>query len=102
MEVLYLFQVIKWDHLVNLLKKQEKEGLHAANKLKSKHIHFENIKMNVKVAAQTLSSSVATSLEFCLASKYEDFLDESSIMATVEFIRLFDRLVEFLFSDSYK
>ena len=39
-------------------------GFSLANKLKKKHILWMKHKMNVKVAAQTLSSSVASAIDF--------------------------------------
>ncbi|KAB0798505.1 hypothetical protein PPYR_09498 [Photinus pyralis] len=57
--------LIKWDFLSKLQNYQEREGLHAANKLSNRHINFKNEKMNVKLAAQTLSSSVASALLYC-------------------------------------
>jgi len=44
---------------------KDKEGLLAANKLNERHIQWNPQKMKVKLAAQTLSSSVAGSLFFC-------------------------------------
>ena len=47
---------------------QESEGLRFGNKLSGKHIEFQHHKMNLKVAAQTLSNSVADAMEFLLIS----------------------------------
>lgn len=41
---------------------QKKDGLHAANKITDKHVYFENHKMRVSLAAQTLSPSVSVAL----------------------------------------
>lgn len=38
---------------------QEKEGYKLSNKLSNKHIMYSNCKMNVEIAAQTMSKSVA-------------------------------------------
>ena len=43
---------------------QEDEGFNIANKLTSTHVKYYKHKMKVKLAAQTLSSSVADALEF--------------------------------------
>jgi len=57
---------IQWSHIVQLLEIQESKGLHAANEFKNKnHIRYFKNKMNVRLAAQTLSSSVSSSLKFC-------------------------------------
>ena len=44
---------------------QTTEGLHLGNKLRSAHMQWFKKKMNVKLAAQLLSESVAKSLQFC-------------------------------------
>ena len=49
--------------------------------------------MNVRLAAQTLSSSVADAIEFLEASGYPSFVGAS---ATVRFIRKVDRLFDLL------
>lgn len=56
---------IKWHHIEMLQSIQETKGLHAANKLKKNHINYFENKMSVKLAVQTLSSSVSSSLLFC-------------------------------------
>ena len=46
------------------------------NKLSPNHIKFEKHKMNVRLAAQTLSSSVADAIEFLdIGMKNPQFLD---------------------------
>ena len=57
--------IVKWQDIENLNKGQEREGLTSANKLHSNHIQWHMHKMNVTLAAQTLSSSVADALD-CL------------------------------------
>ena len=54
----------KWEDIVLLHELQTSEGLRAANKLTTKHIRFQKNKMNVKLAAQTMSASVAAALRF--------------------------------------
>ena len=73
-----------------LQKLQEVEGLNLGNKLSSNHLKFQKHKMNVRLAAQTLSLSVANAIEF---------LDKSSQLptfcyshGTVKFIRTIDRV----------
>jgi len=56
---------IKWEYFETLQELQCSEGLVAANKLTERHIQWHRQKMKVKLAAQTLSSSVADALEFC-------------------------------------
>ena len=56
---------IKWDFIVKLHQVQAKDVLHVENKLKGHHIKWQNHKMKVKVAAQTLCTSVAAGINFC-------------------------------------
>jgi len=51
---------IKWDYIDMLHKLQEQDGLHFGNRLRSAHIAWHRNKMNVRLAAQLLSESVAT------------------------------------------
>lgn len=55
---------ILFDDISRLQKLQEEQGLKAGTKLTKKHIMFHNHKMNVKLAAQTLSESVSAALKF--------------------------------------
>ena len=65
------------------------EGLKFANKLSKGHVQFHFHKMNVSIAAQTLSSSVADAIVFLSTSKYPGCED---VEGTVKFIRTSDRL----------
>ena len=51
---------IKWQFIKSLHEVQNKEGLRAGNRLHSRHIEWTRQKMKVKLAAQTLSSSLLT------------------------------------------
>ena len=64
---------------------QIKDGLHAANKITDKHVYFENQKMRVSLAAQTLSRSVAVALRTIRDLGYSQFKD---CEATAEFIEV--------------
>ncbi len=85
-------QRIEWRFVENLHKVQQKEGLRAANKLKNDHIAFHKQKMKVKLAAQTLSSSVADAIDFCRESL--DLPDFRQSEATTKFIRIIDALFD--------
>lgn len=64
------------------------------NKISSNHIKFEKHKMNVRLAAQTLSSSVADAIEFLdVVMKNPKFQDSNG---TLKFIRMIDRLFDML------
>ena len=55
---------IRWQYIENLNSLQEDIGFTFANKLKKKHILWTKYKMNVSLAAQTLSGSVANAISF--------------------------------------
>ena len=65
--------------------------LNLVNKLSSRHIKYQRHKMNVSVAAQTLSSSVADALEFLMESGHPSFIDAAG---TIRFIRVIDKLFD--------
>ena len=87
-------KAIKWSYIEDLHQLQQSEGLRLGNKLKSAHIIWEKQKMKVNLAAQTLSSSVADAIDFCRDDLQLDAFKGSE--ATVQFIRLFDRLFDTL------
>jgi len=77
--------IISWNYFNELNEYQRKLGLKLANKLSSKHINFQNHKMNVKLAAQLLSNSVADSMKFLLESGEHNFKDSEE---TIKFIKV--------------
>lgn len=72
---------------------QEEEGLRLRNKLNAGHVNFFGKKMNVKLAVQTLSCSVADAIDFLRVSKHEKFKGSES---TTEYIRIIDRVFDIL------
>ena len=85
---------IGWQHIEELQKLQELEGLNLGNKLSSNHLKFQKHKMNVRLAAQTLSSSVADAIEFLdKSTKLPSFCNSHG---TVKFIHTIDRLFDIL------
>ncbi|GBN12744.1 DNA transposase THAP9, partial [Araneus ventricosus] len=87
-------QIIDWSYVVKLEKFQQDEGLLAATKIRNRHIQWYNEKMKVKLAAQTLSESVANALDW-LANDLKK-AEFKGCDATVRFIRLFDKLFDSL------
>ena len=77
--------LISWTYISHLNDVQTKEGLHAANKITHKHVHLDNQKMKVSLAAQTLGRSVAVALRTLRDLGYTQFKD---CEATVEFIEV--------------
>ncbi len=55
---------ISWCYIKELHKVQQNDILHLGKKLKAKHIQWQNHKMKVSVAAQTLSYSVYAAINF--------------------------------------
>ena len=84
---------VKWDHIKILHSFQEDEGLKIGNKLSKGHIEFQRQKMNVKVAAQTFSSSVADAIEYLMTSGHPKFADAEE---TIRFICIIDMLFDLL------
>lgn len=87
-------QEIRWSYLEELHRLQQREGLHIANKLRESHIAWHRQVMKVRLAAQTLSRSVANALDFLrLNTTARQFAGSA---ATSRFLKvvdgLFDRL----------
>ncbi|RVE47661.1 hypothetical protein evm_007650 [Chilo suppressalis] len=55
---------ISFKYIQELHKVQEEEGLKLTNKITGVHVDFNNKKMNVRLAAQVLSSSVADAIDY--------------------------------------
>ena len=86
-------QTIEWRYFCKLHNIQTDEGLKFGNKLSKRHIEFKRLKMKVNVAAQTLSSSVSDAMQLLMqfpSSGFENF------GATIEFIRVLDRVFDIL------
>ena len=85
---------IQWKYIEALNNVQENLGLSLANKLRKKHLLFFRNKMKVSLAAQTLSSSVATAIDYLRDEmRLPDFTGSE---ATTEFIRIIDRIFDML------
>lgn len=67
---------------------QKKDGLHTANKITDKHVYFENHKMRVSLAAQTLSRSVSVALRTMRDLGYSQFKDCEAMAEFIEVIQL--------------
>lgn len=77
-------RIIKFEYFEKLLNLQEKFDFKMNTKLTSQHIFFSNKPMNVRLAVQLFSNSVANQLERCLLEKVPGFED---CAATIEFSR---------------
>ena len=85
---------IRWQYLSELYNLQEENSLHLANKLSHRHVHFKNQIMNVKLATQLLSRSVAKAIDFCNKTLNISAFRESE--NTVEFIEKLNDLFDIL------
>ncbi|CAH2091914.1 unnamed protein product [Euphydryas editha] len=84
---------IKFEFIQKLHDLQEEEGLKLKNKLTRVHVDFFGKKMNVKLAAQVLSSSVADAIDYLRSIGHPSFAGSE---ATVEYLRYLDRLFDIL------
>lgn len=103
-EIQYNLTIIKWDYIVQLNKLQNNLTFKLKNKLNSQCILWRQNKMKVKYAANTLSSSVANAIDFLRNEGFDEFKNSES---TTQFIKVIDRLFDFLnsrnpFSKNYK
>ena len=89
-----LQEKIEWKYISALHQVQQHEGLKLANKISTEHIQFEKHKMNVSLAAQTLSSSIAEAIEFL--DKVLKTSEFEGSAGTVKFIKIIDRLFDIL------
>ena len=62
--------LIEWSYIAKLHELQKKDMIHLGNKIKAHHIRWQNHKMKVEVAAQTLRLSVAAAINYLRASIY--------------------------------
>lgn len=88
---------IMWYFIVKLHQFQKEQGLRAANKLTNKHINYQNGRMNVKLAMQTLSNSVYKAFDILMKlndnsvkSKFKD------CMPTAKFCLQFNNMTDML------
>ena len=84
-------------YIRKLHRAQQKDMLHLGNKLKAKHVPWQNHKLKVSVAAQTLSHSVYAAITFLRNLKLKEFKDSKR---TSDFILLLNNLFDILNSKS--
>lgn len=76
---------LKWNLIVELHEMQKKRNLNLGNKLTDLHINFHQNPMNVRVAAETMSLSIADNLDQLDQDKYVQFIN---CERTSEYIRI--------------
>lgn len=79
---------ISFGFIKNLVELQTLMGINLGNKLTKTHAEFENVKMRVRIAVQTISKSSAASIEFLdMVMEHENFANS---IGTTQFFRTFD------------
>ena len=82
----------KFFHLLHSL--QDEQELKLGNKFSAQHLEYQKHKMNVRLAAQTLSSSVADAIQFLdVSMKLPQFKNSGP---TVNFTRVIDRTFDII------
>lgn len=84
--------LVSWSFIERLVEKQGTEGLHAATKIRLRHIQWEREKMKVRLATQTLSKSVSDAIDFLREDQNCPGFQDST--ATSEFILIFNNIFD--------
>lgn len=84
---------IEWKYFEELERFRNERGYTLTHKLSKKHIQWFRAPMRVGLAAETLSNSVADSMEFLMRNGNKEFVNCS---ATVKFIRIFNNIFDLL------
>lgn len=84
---------LKWELLERLAEKQDNDNFELGNKLSRKHINFKEAPMNVLLAVQTISNSVADTIEQLTEDGYEGFTNTES---TVKFLRTINDIFDIM------
>lgn len=79
---------IMWKYIENLVWLQISKNINLGNKLNKTHVDFKGRKMNVRVAAETISYSTSLGIEFLNKIKKHPGFEGSE--STVEAIRIFN------------
>lgn len=85
--------LLDWNLLCVLVDKQRGENFNMGNQLTQHHINWHLKPMNVRLDAQTISKSVADSLEQLQEDGFSEF---ENAAATVQFLRYFNNLFDIL------
>lgn len=80
-------QLIDWNLLQTLVQRQAVDNFNLCNKLTKLHMNWTQKKMNVQIAAQTISNSSADALERLRNDDYQEFKNSQP---TEKFLRFFN------------
>lgn len=86
-------ELINWNLLEQLVAKQSTTNFNLFNKLTNLHINWNQKPMNVRLAVETISKSVADALEQLQKDGYDEFQNSE---ATVLFLRNFNNAFDIL------
>lgn len=84
---------IQWKFLSSLVEFGKTNNFGLTHKLTNRHIEFTRRQMHVRTAVQTLSSSVADSLQFLMEQNIRGFEDAGP---TIKFLQITDRLFDIM------
>lgn len=87
------YGMLNWHLLQVLVERQRGGNFNLSNKLTEHHMEWQQKPMNVMLAAQTISKSVADAIEQLQKDGYEEF---ENAEATVEFLRNFNDIFDIL------
>lgn len=82
---------IKWEFFSKLVEFGKNNNYNLSHKINKRHIDFHNRPMHVRTAVETLSNSVADSMEFLMNQNIEQF---SNANATIKFIRMINSVFD--------
>lgn len=80
-------KLVNWGLLDTIVEKQSKDNFNLCNKLSSLHINWKQKPMNVRIAVETISNSVADTIRLLRMDGYQEFKDSET---TEEFLRFFN------------
>lgn len=90
-EMFYNSRPIHWRFIEELHKIQQSKNINLSNKLSSLHIQFDRKPMNVRIACETMSNSVANAIDQLRQDGYTEFQDSQ---ASTEFIRYINNIFD--------
>lgn len=88
---------IEWKFINELVEFTRTHNIKGIHKLSKAHMQWKRKAMKVIIAVQTLSESTACAMEYFMNNGYEEFKDAA---ATIEFIRMFNKLFDIINSKS--
>lgn len=83
---------VEWKFITDLINLQMSENINLGNKLKKTHAEFHDKKMNVRLAAETISDSTAASIEYLDEHMANPNFKNSK--NTIEMLRVFNNLFD--------